>query len=166
VAIRESERPARSTKSAKAHWKMAMTAHTYKDWPAAVRHYKKTMQVDPKLKLVAYNLGLAYKEMGNAKEARRAFEAELRLDPSMLKANYMMAVVLREMKETGPAISAAQRTLKLDPKYAKAHFMLGLLYWENGDFASSRTHFQSASKYANDAASRNRAEAWLKNLEQ
>ncbi|MFT5241355.1 MAG: tetratricopeptide (TPR) repeat protein, partial [Kiritimatiellia bacterium] len=166
VTVRESERPARSANSAKAHWKMAMRAHTYKDWPAAVLHYKKTMQVDPELKLVAYNLGLAYKEMGKAEEARRAFETELKLDPSMLKANYMMSVVLREMKETGPAISAAQRTLKLDPKYAKAHFMLGLLYWENGDFGSSRTHFQHASKYANDVASRNRAEAWLKNLEQ
>ncbi len=166
LTVTESVKPARSAKTAQAHWKMAMTAHTYKDWEGAVKHYEETIKQDPKLRRVAYNLGLAYKEMGKIEDARKAFETELKLDPSMVKANYMLAVMLRELKDTGGAIMAAQRTLNLKPQYGKAHFILGLLFWENGDFVASRKHFENAVTYAADSSSRDRASAWLKNLDQ
>ena len=166
LTVRESSQPARTAKSAQAHWKMAMTAHTYKDWPAAVRHYESAMAMDPNLRRIAYNLGLAFKEMGKPEEARKALEAELKLDPGMVKAHYMLAVVLRDLKDIDGAMAAAGSTLKLDPHYGKAHFLLGLLSWEKGDFESSRQHFTRAVQDSPDAASRKRAEAWLKNLDQ
>lgn len=166
VKVSPSSSPAPAADSAQAHWKKAMTAHAYKDWEGAVRHYEETIKLDPKLRKVAYNLGLAYKEMGKIEEACRAFETEIKLDPSMVKAHYMAAVTLHELKDSSRAIKAAQSTLRLQPQYDKAHFLLGLLYWENGDFVASRKHFEDAVKYAEDASSRDRANAWLKNLDQ
>ncbi len=84
----------------------------------------------------------------------------------MVKAHYMLAVTLRELSKRPEAVDQCMQAIGKDPKYGKAHYLLGLMHWENGDFADARRHFSAAVQYAADQKSRERAENWLKNLDQ
>lgn len=66
--------------------------------------------------------------------------------------DYLFGVAALDSGRTDEAIAAFQRVLAQDPQDASARFELGRTYFESGDHASARRHFQALAARALPAA--------------
>jgi len=77
---------------------LAQTAQTYrqqatelaraKAWDEAIAAYRKSLELEPRDSLTHYNLALALKYKGDARQAADEFESALRLKPNWADAHY------------------------------------------------------------------------------
>ena len=144
-------------------WNAGLRCHGKGDWKGAVEHYRRTLELNPKLSNAAYNLGLVLKAKGDLEPARAAFEQALDIRPDAAKAHYMLAVVHRRLENRDEAILHAKKALEIDPKYYKGHLLLGLLYRKTLRYELAGTHFELAVRFAPDKESAGKAGEWLKN---
>lgn len=62
------------------------------DYPRAIRHYQKVIDLDDSAAAAHYNLGLAYFAMMEYDEAAEAFQASLALEPASAATHYNLAL--------------------------------------------------------------------------
>ena len=59
-----------------------------KSWDEAIAAYRKALEIEPRDSLTHYNLALALKYKGDARQAADEFESALRLKPNWADAHY------------------------------------------------------------------------------
>jgi len=80
------------------------------------------------------HLGIAYKALGLAEDARATFEMVLRRDPDHVPALEQFALLEVEQERWAEAIATASRALTLAPTSIIARMALGLAYVGAGDW--------------------------------
>src|SRR6266851_5300580 len=132
-----------------------------KSWDQAILNYREALALEPNDSLTHYNLALALKYKGDAKQAAEEFEATLRLqqnNPSAAEGELRQALKLKpsaEMRfELGlteaqlgnlEAVAAElRRALNPNPRFAKAHSLLGVTLRRQGNHAGALAEFRKA----------------------
>ena len=80
----------------------------------AISAYQQAIQIDPKLALAHYNLGLIYADQGKLEDAITAYQQAIALDPNLAPAHYNLACIYSLKNEQTPAIEWLQKAIALD----------------------------------------------------
>ena len=113
----------------------AQTAETYrrnatefarqKSWDQAIASYRKALELKPNDALTYYDLALALKYKGEAKQAADEFQAALRLKPKWADAEYGLGAAFYDLRDLPAAAKELQSAVRLAPANAAAHRLLG-----------------------------------------
>jgi tetratricopeptide (TPR) repeat protein len=102
------------------------------DLPRAIEHYKKALQIDPRLRGVHFELGEAILQSSphdpaTQAEAAKEFEAAETIDGDAAKAEYGLGQIALSQSELDQAFTHYQRAYKLDPNEVEAQLGLAKL---------------------------------------
>jgi glycosyltransferase involved in cell wall biosynthesis len=129
------------------HYHLGIGYTHAKNIKQALIHYQAATKlvVFPMLKLGAYNnLGSLFKEAGDLKNAKMAYEMTVRIDPNFATGHYNLGLVLKAMGLFVDAIASYQKAIRLNPKYADAYQNLGVAWLKIGNVKASLAAFNKA----------------------
>ena len=98
----------------------------------AIPFFRQALELDPKLLMARYDLGVAYFAVGKYAEAREAFEEVLRLNPEHLFAAYFLGRVDLAEGDLDQAIRRLEAVSKGKP-VADELYYLGSAYFRKGE---------------------------------
>ncbi len=99
----------------------------------------------PKDPYAWYNLGLAYKDLGEAEKGIAAFQHVTEITQEA-DAYYFLGYLNTQLQKYDEAISAFQKGLALYPYHASSEFGLARAFQRKGDAASAREHLARFQK--------------------
>jgi S1-C subfamily serine protease len=106
-------------------------------WDEAEKHFKKAVQLNPRLGGVHLELGYVYYKKRLYDKEAFEYEAALKLNPDDPEALFSLATNLETRGKYAEAIQKYERTIVLDPENGEALFYLGLAYLAQGDKAKA-----------------------------
>lgn len=115
-----------------------------RDYNMAVKEFKRAQKQYPNSPEIAYNLGLAFYQLGKLDEAINYYKMALKLKPNLADAQYNLGVAYNQSNQIKEAISAYNKALMLLPNDSKLHFNLGLAKIKNGDYIEAKKEFEKA----------------------
>src|SRR5690242_20098317 len=113
-----------------------------KSWDQAIADYRKALELEPNDPLTHYNLGLALKYKGEARDAADEFQAALRLKPKWADAHYALGASYYDLHDQAAAIRELRTALASAPANVAARRMLARIYEEQNDFVSAKSELQ------------------------
>ncbi len=135
-----------------------------KNYTTAIKEMEKVATMDERISGPWVNIGLAHKELGDAKNARLSFEKALSINPNNPYALNYMAILYREDGEFDKAESLYKKALSTRPDYQNAHLNLGILcdlYLRKIDCALE--HYQQYLDLSSEKDKQ--VSAWMANLQ-
>ena len=104
----------------------------------------KAVEIQPKNTSSLNNLGTAYRELGNPKEAIRIYKKILEIDPKHANANYNLGLVYYSLSELKKAKSYLKKTTEIQNNYAIAFFSLANVHAELKELKEALSNYQKA----------------------
>src|SRR5215470_6390722 len=101
--------------TAQAYREQATELARAKSWDEAIAAYRKSLELEPKDSLTHYNLALALKYKGDARQAADEFESALRPKPNWADAHYGLGATWLDLHEQAPALKELHTAVTLDP---------------------------------------------------
>lgn len=106
-------------------------------WDEAEKHFKKAVQLNPRLEGAHLELGYVYYKKRLYDKEAFEYEAALKLNPDDPEALFSLATNLETRGMYEEAIQKYERTVALDPENGEAIYYLGLAYLAQGDKAKA-----------------------------
>src|SRR5277367_5129891 len=119
--------------TAESYRRQAIEESRQKSWDLALANYRKALELEPNDPLTHYNLALALKYKGEARQAVDEFEAALRLKPKWADAHYGLGAARNDLHDLPAAAKELQTAVRLDPANAAAHRLLARIYLEQNN---------------------------------
>ncbi|OGX12001.1 MAG: hypothetical protein A2351_07780 [Omnitrophica bacterium RIFOXYB12_FULL_50_7] len=98
-----------------------------KDKKAAIQEYEIAVSLDPKIKLVFFNLGLNYLEIGKEDKALAALERALELDPNNDETLSLVGALYLRKKRYREGLDRIGKALSINPRNRQARSNLELM---------------------------------------
>jgi tetratricopeptide (TPR) repeat protein len=118
------------------------------DFTGAIAHFRRAIEIDPKIPGIRYELGRAIltnsQDAAALQEAQQEFEAELKANPSDVNSEYELGEVFRLSSKLQAAEEHFQRALQLKPEFSNAQFGLGEVLMDESKPAEAISHFTEA----------------------
>ncbi len=114
------------------------------DLNQAQSNFLKAKELDPKLVLADYNLGLIHLVEKKYDKALRDFTQIIKLAPKIKEAHINRAVILHIKGERDQAKNAAEKAIKIDPVDFLGYVALGNIYLSEPDFTSADKTYRRA----------------------
>jgi len=111
----------------------------------ALREYKQTQWLSND-QAAYHNLGVLYEQLGDTKEALRAYEHALEIDNRFNPTRFNLAMLYYRLGRVKKAEQIYKEILKYEPESADAYYSLGLL------IAEDESRLAEAAKYLGKAA--------------
>lgn len=92
----------------------------------ALKFLNRALQVNSKIELGHFHIGLCHARKSNPESANHAFVEELKLRPSHHQVLYALGNSYLEAGKIVQAVGCFEKLLSLNPKHIKAHYCLGL----------------------------------------
>ncbi len=124
-----------------AHNNLGMLLQSRGEVDAAVRHYRRTVEIKPDYAYGHNNLGTAV-ESRDRRAAIAYFERALTLDPDYAKAHYNLGSALAAEGRAAEAESHFRRAVELDPEHASGHNNLANLLAAQGRLEEAIGHYR------------------------
>jgi len=115
---------------------------------SAVRHFKKSLEIDANYSVALNNLGNAYRQAKDWDAAQKAFERALQLDVQDPEANYGVGMVYAQKNDPQRALTFLKGAIEARPDYPEALNNLGVVYLRLGNAAEAENSFQQAMRVA------------------
>ena len=114
--------PSSSAQTAEQYRQRALEASCAKSWDDAVANYHHALELDPNHALTGYNLGLALKYKGDARQAVCEFKNAIRLRPTLGDARFGLGAARLDLNDL-PAVRKKLLTaaLKQQRKDVESH---------------------------------------------
>jgi len=131
---------------AEAHASLAISVASYdRDWPAAEREFKRSIELKPGYATARHWYGFIYlAAMGRLDEAiaevRRAHE----LDPLSITISSDLGLLLYLARQYDQAMGEYQKTLEMDQNFVYSHWKLGLAYEQKAMYEEAIAEFRKA----------------------
>jgi len=90
------------------------------------------------------NLGTAFKELGNLKEAMNYYEKVLKFNPNHTNAHYNLGVIFYNLKELKKSKNSFKKTTEIQPNYALAFLNLANIHSELKEYENAISNYQKA----------------------
>ena len=103
---------------------LAFHATANRNWPEAVKQFRKAVDAAPDYPAMRLNLGAALDRLGDARGAQAQFEEALRLDPRLARAHYSLGALLERSGRDQEAIDRFTAAVTHNPNFGAAHLKL------------------------------------------
>jgi protein O-mannosyl-transferase len=113
-------------------------------WENSITLFKHTLKHTSNNNIIQNNLGVAYNDSGQYKEAIKVCKKSIRINPGYAKAHFNLGVAYGESGMYKEAIEACKKAISLDPDYATAHSNLGVAYGVLGMYKEAIEEFKQA----------------------
>jgi len=113
-------------------------------WKKEVSEYKEALRINPNFAEAHFNLGVAYQEKGNHKEAIAEYQKTLQIYPNYLEAHNNLGILYFRKGMLDQALVEYQKTIEIKPDYAKGYYNIGSVYREKKKTDEAITSFQKA----------------------
>jgi tetratricopeptide (TPR) repeat protein len=110
----------------------------------AITEYQQAIQLDPKVALPHYGLGLALQIKGDLDGAITEYLTVIELDPKDARPHINLGYALWNKGDLDGAITEYQKAILLDPKDAPLHNNLGVALSDKGDLEGAIAEYQQA----------------------
>jgi tetratricopeptide (TPR) repeat protein len=131
--------------SAESHTSMAMYCLIFEfDLPAAERHFKRALELNPRLVTAQYLYGTHLATQKRFDESFRRGKIALELDPLSGPLNGNVARALYIAGRYEEAIALAEKNLELSPNFFFTHWVLGVCYRQIGNNEKAVDHLRQA----------------------
>ena len=111
---------------------------------AAVKSYRRALQLNPSDGKLHYNLSLALERVGDRAAERKELEQAVQFDPNLAVAQNQLGLLALQQGQAAEAEQRFKKALSTNPKYAEAQSNLGVLYNQQGKDAEAASLFQQA----------------------
>lgn len=111
-------------------------------WQSRISLWEDTVSKSPDLIRPRNNLGVAYRDAGLSKKARKEFLEVLKLDPEDVHALNNLATIEHQAGRMDEAEKLYRRVLSIDPERTEIYFNLGLLALAREDYANAEDAFR------------------------
>ena len=122
-----------------------------KDYPRAVRHFQKALEIAPGHEDALTNLGHAQELAANESGALDAYSVLVQLYPENVNARNRAAMILARQGHLGPALEQWRASLAVNPAQPDVLNNLGALAMQSGDRDRAVAYWRQALQYAPDA---------------
>jgi len=102
------------------------------DYPRALTHFRRAMQLKPDDASVYTNIGVVYSWIGDDRQAVDYFEQSLKLAPDSEKTLFNYASTLFNLGDKRGALDALRAVVKVNPDNVDAQYGLGIMAFEFG----------------------------------
>jgi tetratricopeptide (TPR) repeat protein len=127
-----------------AHNNLGTLCMDERDWPAAARHYQRTIELKPNHLNARYNRGLVEAKQGFPERAIPYFESVLRIQPGHAEAQTDMGMALLDLGLLEEAREHLERAIQLAPKSWRAQYGLGQAMDRLGHAKQAAQHYSEA----------------------
>jgi choline-sulfatase len=115
-----------------------------RDFPNALRHYRRALEINPDYDLATINLANAYRSMGDYKAAILGYERYLEKDPKNAWVRYQLGELYVDLDQLDRADAAFRQALSDDMRVAAARNALGVIAFRRGDLAGAEAEIRAA----------------------
>lgn len=122
----------------------APTRRAYFD--SATVAYRHAVAIDSTMSKAYVNMGLAYQEVRQPSEARRALEQAIRVNPNDVLAYCHLGYLSHVNGNLSDAMAQYRKALAIDPNNPQAHYNLGLAFAEQKIFAEALKEWEIVVK--------------------
>ncbi len=113
----------------------------------AIKHYQKTLELDPGMSDAYFNLGLLYfNEEKNSAEAVRVWKKYSELVPKDAAIFQNLAVAYLDLGDPDACLAALHKALEVDPQYHEAQFNIAEFYLEQKSYAKVESELAKYQK--------------------
>jgi serine/threonine protein kinase/Tfp pilus assembly protein PilF len=119
---------------------------TKQEWDQAADAYLKAIKLDPNNDYAWEELAWVYNVRNEPIDAEQAARTAIRINPANVWHHYQLGWALRSQKRLDEAIEVFEHSLQLNPKFEWAQSSLGYLYYNQGNYRASLTHYQKANE--------------------
>ena len=128
---------------------------------AAIRHYRRSIELDPASPTAHYNLATLLAAGGTLDEAVRHFRQAVALRPAHAAAHNNLGAVLRALGRVAEATPYFERAVALDASNAAAHNNLASALASTGRAADAVRHYRRALALEPDGVESLMSLAWI-----
>ena len=132
------------------------------DIDAAIRHYERSLELNPASAITQYNLGIALAGRGRRDDALAHFQEAVRLDPDYAQAHNNLGAVLYVLGRRSEAVDHYRRAIALGPDNVDARTNLGVALSELGRAQDAVVQFREALALRPDSAAALGGLAWIR----
>jgi protein O-mannosyl-transferase len=130
------------------HTNMGAYLQQHGQLPEAIAEYRTTISLtrdEAMLALTYANLGSAYRELGDEKDARESYDEALELNPSQSNAYFGRAMLLARQGKLEQAIGDFSKSVEIEPT-AEGYLRLGQALAQTGRHEQALAAFEQALK--------------------
>jgi len=117
------------------HYVLALALTELGKLQEAIDEFKQVVRLaikdEPKI-LALYNIGNAYFDLGQYREARDAYQHAIKLNPTLSKPHNNLGLAYAAAGQLAEALAEFKRAVQLKGDYAEAHYNLGVAYLQLG----------------------------------
>ncbi len=114
----------------------------------AIRHYLKSLQINPYYTEAHYELGVTLKEQGNSTAAARHYLEALQINPNHVKAHNNLGIILADQVNFKDAVYHYKKALQINPKYAGAYYNLGKIFANQGNIEEAILQYRKGLQFS------------------
>ena len=115
-----------------------------KQFDAALKYYKKALEINPDYAEAYYNMGIALKDNGDLDAAIDSYKKALEIKPDYVGAYFNTGNILKDTGDLEAAIDSYKKALEIKPDYAEAYNNIGLTLKDKGDLEEAINSYKKA----------------------
>lgn len=115
------------------------------DYASAAEAFRRTLALDPKMKIAQINLAIALFSAQEIEAARGAAENALKIAPDFLQTYYLLGLIARSQGRSDDALAFFQRVLATDPLDVGANVNAGQIYTQQRKYSEAIAAFRRAA---------------------
>ena len=123
-----------------------------KQYDAAATCYRKVLAIDPNVREIQLNLGLAEFKSGRFRSAAELFQAVLKHDPQNMQARTLLGMSFYGGRMFREAAANLEIVLAADPENPRLHYYLAQSLLSSSEYKRSREEFEWLERHDPDAA--------------
>jgi len=123
-----------------------------KQFDAAIKYYKKALEIKPDYTEAYYNVGIALKDKGDLEAAIDSYKKALKIKPDYAEVYNNIGIALKEKGELDAAVDSYKQAFKIKPDYADAYYNMGVALQDKGDLDEAIDSYKQAIKIKPDHA--------------
>ena len=123
-------------------------ANDNKDADAAIKHYRKAIQLYSKYSEAYLALGLLYLDMGKFDDAQPALQSANEITPTAPGGYLALGAMFNAQKKYDEAEKALTRGLQLNSDVPQGQYEMAKTYWATGKWQEAEPHAQKAAELA------------------
>jgi len=123
-------------------------ANDNKDAEAAIKHYRKAIQLYSKYSEAYLALGLLYLDLGKFDDAQPALQSANEITPTAPGGYFALGTMYNAQKKYDEAEKALTRGLELKADVPQGQYEIAKTYWATGKWQDAEPHAQKAAELA------------------